>query len=273
MREMSTSDIQQVALSILRDVHDFCVENDIKYTLQGGSLIGAIRHKGFIPWDDDIDVAMPRPDYDRFVAGYKSKQGFKLFCRENDKNVYLSFARVCEMEKTYVSDSFSPWSEYKTGVWIDIFPLDGAEDDLQECKRRVNNMKKVWLLGTMLRHSRATIAIQSGLKNKLKQIGRKFLSLFVSSSIYDKHISMCRKLDWNRQNYYSNFAFLGYGVRERHSKHVLDEVVLVPFEDDKFFIMGGYDEALKEKYGNYMELPPVEKRQCGHSFNKYYWTD
>lgn len=273
MKEMSTLEIQQVGLSILKDVHDFCVENGIKYTLQGGSLIGAIRHKGFIPWDDDVDLAMPRPDYERFIATYKSKHGYELFSREKDKDVYISFTRICEMKDTYVSDFMSPWSKYKTGVWIDIFPLDGAEDDFKECKSRVDRMKRVWLMGTMLRHSHASIASQTGLKNKIKQIGRKFLSLFVTQSVFDKHIAMCRQLDWDKQTYYSNFAFMGYGIRERHRKQVLDEVVLAPFEDDQFFIMKGYDEALTEKYGNYMELPPLDKRQCGHSFNKYYWVD
>ena len=81
MKQMTNEEIQQVSLKIMKDIHDFCVKNNISYSLYGGSAIGAIRHKGFIPWDDDLDIAMPRPDYDRFIKTYRSEKGYKALAR------------------------------------------------------------------------------------------------------------------------------------------------------------------------------------------------
>ena len=82
MREMTKNEVQQVSLEILQDFHEFCVKNSIRYSLSGGTLLGAIRHNGFIPWDDDIDVEMPRPDYDKLIRTYVSKNGYEIFSRE-----------------------------------------------------------------------------------------------------------------------------------------------------------------------------------------------
>ena len=82
MKEMNIQEVQHISLELLKEVHEFCVENDVKYTLFSGTLIGAIRHHGFIPWDDDLDIAMPRPDYEKFIHSFKSKKGNKLFTRE-----------------------------------------------------------------------------------------------------------------------------------------------------------------------------------------------
>ena len=105
MREMTLKEIQQVSLGILKDIHKFCVEHDIQYSLCYGTLLGAIRHKGFIPWDDDIDITMPRPEFDRFIKSYQSEKGYRLFAAENndgDTEVSVPFARVCEMQRTFV---------------------------------------------------------------------------------------------------------------------------------------------------------------------------
>lgn len=98
MKEMTLREVQLFELGIRKDVHEFCMANHINYSLAYGTLIGAIRHKGFIPWDDDIDIVMPRPDYDRFCRTYKSQAGYEIFSPIQG-NSYLGYTRVCDFKK------------------------------------------------------------------------------------------------------------------------------------------------------------------------------
>lgn len=170
MREMSLRDIQEVSLDILKDVHAFCVKHNINYTLFGGSMIGAIRHGAIIPWDDDIDIAMPRPDYERFIHEYVSASGYKLFAPELH-NCFLGFARVSEMKKTYVNCGRLKWTNEITGCWIDIFPLDAAPDNEKDLELAISNCTKWW---------KSTNAYRYSLANRpfLRQIYRKIFRGF-----------------------------------------------------------------------------------------------
>ena len=274
MKEMTLKEIQDISLDILRDVHEFCIANNIKYTLQGGTLLGAIRHKGFIPWDNDIDIAMPRPDYEKFIHSYSSQKGFYLFSREkNDGNdVYIAFSRICDMERTFTDCQKRPWVNVQTGVWIDLFPLDGAEESVRRCKRRIRKMRFYWSQGGILRMANHySLSEMQGLKNKIYLLIKKMFRPFCSYSVVDKHIKECKRCNYDSMSYYCNFSFLHYGIHERHNKKVLNNLVLMPFENEHFLCMEGYDEALKEKYGDYMQLPPKEKQVVVHGYNKYYW--
>lgn len=275
MREMTIREVQEVSLDILRDVHQFCEINGIRYTLQGGTLLGAVRHKGFIPWDDDIDIAMPRPDYDRFIQTYQSEKGYKAFSRElpGGNNVFIAYTRVCDMRRTFADDSYFPWTSERKGVWIDLFPLDGDVEAYDESKKRYRKMKFYWFQGNTLRTANNPLSSIKGTNKKIRQIAKKIFVHFCSFNAVDKHIAMCREIDYDRAVYYGNLSFLRYGIRERHHKHVLDEFLLVPFGKDQFYIMKGYDEALKEKYGDYMQLPPKKQQVRGHDINQYYWLD
>ena len=276
MREMSVEDIQSISLDILRDIHQFCVNHEIKYTLQGGTLLGAVRHKGFIPWDDDVDIAMPRPDYDRFLNTYKSSKGYHVFSRELPKykqNVYIAYARVCDMGRTFVDDRLSFWTDVKTGLWVDVFPLDGDLESIQESKRRLGNVKKFWKIGVRKRVALRPFSSAVGWQKKCRLCFKKAISKVTSFSAIDKHIELCRAIPFGSTSYYCNLAFMSYGIRERHRIAVLEERQLVPFEGEHFYIMSGFDEALREKYGDYMKLPPMEKRVRAHSSNKYYWIN
>ena len=105
-RQLELADIQKLSLGILKDVHDFCMSHGITYSLAYGTMLGAVRHKGFIPWDDDIDIVMPRPDYERFKKSFKSQCGNALVTEQES---YIAFSRVCDTRHTVASKSLWPW--------------------------------------------------------------------------------------------------------------------------------------------------------------------
>jgi lipopolysaccharide cholinephosphotransferase len=271
MKEMTTREIQLVSLDILKDVHEFCVENGIKYSLFSGTLIGAIRHKGFIPWDDDLDIALPRPEYEKFVQSYQSKKGYKLFARERQgKDVMIAYARVCEMEKTFVDDSIYPWTSEKKGVWIDVFPLDGADSDYERATLRCNKIRKIWLQTKAIRYSRVPYKFRNSLLKKTKLFIKRFFYSW-KDNLWDKHISMCKEIPFEQAEYYCHYAWAGFGMREYYKTSAFSSYVLKPFEDGVFYVMQDYDGALRAKYGDYMQLPPLEERVPSHSSSKYFW--
>ncbi len=279
LREMSLMDIQQECLTILKDVHQFCVDHQINYTLCGGTLLGAIRHNGYIPWDDDIDIAMPRPDYDRFIQIYQSKNGYQLFAAEkkNCKGVKIAFARVCDMHKTYVDTNFIPWNEVETGLWIDVFPLDGANDNIIEVKKKTSQIIMIWRLCIFHR-------IGYGDLSKKKYIGKKLRTLFLKvfylnkvGCVIDKltklHIRQCRYWDYSQCNYFTSFTFPKHGIKEYLPQSMLATYSLHVFEDTHFYVMDQYDEWLKALFGDYMKLPPLEQRIGNGHENIYYWRE
>ena len=276
MKEMILNDIQQVCLDILKDVHQFCVENDIKYSLCYGTLIGAIRHNGFIPWDDDIDILMPRPEYERFIKTYKSGNGYVLFAAENndgDTDVSVPFARVCEMQQTFVDTGVLPWVNKKTGVWIDIFPIDGAPDTEEERQKQMANIVHQNKLLNILRIKKGYRSVWRAktFRFQIRLLIKKILVLFVKTDVLYDYINMCKKYDYNNANMVVDVACPFYREREYHRKEVMKDFMLHSFENVEFYIMTGYDEYLRDIYGDYMKLPPVEKRTTTHTFNSFYW--
>lgn len=171
MKELTLRELQNEELNILKDVHSFCKKNNIRYSLYGGTLIGALRHKGFIPWDDDIDIIMPRPDYDRFCKNYKSVN-YKVADMHSEKSFMLAFARVYDDKRT-TSISTYPWISKDVGVWIDVFPADGLSLDESKIKWMY---KKVICLRRLILLSRGAFARWSSVPTnwgKIKLIVKK----------------------------------------------------------------------------------------------------
>jgi len=273
MRPMTLEDVHKVLYDILVDIHEFCVKNDIKYSLSGGSLLGAVRHNGIIPWDDDIDIQMSRPEYERFIHTYKSKRGYQLFSRELQgcEDVEIAFARVCEMEKTIVDTGVGPWRKEETGLWIDVFPMDGAPDNEKEAHRKISKMYFFWRILLVSRGRLPIVYSQAkGLKMKLRLFMKKCLAWCVPTDFAQRYINMCQEYSFERSSYLANYTTMQYKFREWQPKSPMEKFVLHKFEDGEFYIMEDYNTSLSHLYGNYMELPPVEKR-VAHEINSFYW--
>ena len=272
MREMTLKEIQQVSLDILKDIHEFCVKNDIKYTLFSGTLIGAIRHQGFIPWDDDLDIAFTRPEYERFVRNYKSEKGYKLFSRERQgDNVYISYARVCEMDKTYVDDCKLPWTNERKGVWVDVFPLDGAEENYDKAAQQCEQNFRIWHNGLRIRRAMAPLRCVDGFLPTVKLLVTKLLFGWRSNRYWEEHIAYCKRIDFTQTKNYCHLAWGGWKMREYYKTSAFSSYVLKPFEDGEFYVMQDFDGALRAKYGDYMQLPPKNEQVSRHGNWQYYW--
>ena len=139
MKKIEEKELKSIELNILKDIHTFCEMNNLTYYLCGGTLLGAVRHRGFIPWDDDIDIFMPRVDYDRFLTEYASKQ-YTVLCHKNTQGYYLPFAKVVD-KSTRIEETLVK-SIPNCGVYVDVFPIDGFSNNVDTAKSMVKKAKR-----------------------------------------------------------------------------------------------------------------------------------
>lgn len=259
--EMSLADIQAVSLDLLVEFDSFCRANSLKYSLAYGTLIGAVRHKGFIPWDDDVDVVMPRPDYERLCKLYKESEGFKLFY-PGDGQCMLSYARLCDMSRTVV-DSKAPWILEQAGVWIDIFPIDAAPDSAKATECCYKRMQKRY---RRLLRTRKHIGCH-GLEKILYPCACEETAR-LRALRYDNH---SKKLPYGSTKRLFNWAAPLWKTAVSYSSDILDEMTEVEFCGHSFLAVKDWNQALSNQYGDYMQLPPVEQRVSTHKAHTYYW--
>ncbi|MGP1464265.1 MAG: LicD family protein [Prevotella koreensis] len=271
MRELNLQDLQKIELDILQDVHSFCEQHNIVYSIAYGSLIGAIRHKGFIPWDDDIDIIMPRPDFERFLNEYKSDKFELVSPHSNDS--YIAYGRVCDNKRT-ISQSGIPWCSKDVGVWIDLFPVDGVSDNRDEFSMNMKKLHRVWRHQIRMRRSKAKISTATSFWDGIKLIFKTIL--FGNANIHaynDKHFKKNLDIPFGSTSHWSQAVCLDEEDREFNSIEDFQSTILVQFENHKFRVMNGYDRVLRNSYGDYMQLPPEEDRCPKQDYVHFYWKE
>lgn len=263
-KEVTPEQVKEIGYRILSDVAAFCEDNGIQYALACGTALGAIRHNGFIPWDDDVDICMPRPDYERFLDMYTSKQ-FALYDTRYQKDYPYAFAKVCARNTVLIDDIEEPC---RFGVYIDIFPIDGLPESDVLRKKHMN------MLGWDFR----LLAWKRTHRGKKLDIPHKLIMLAAKSVL---HIIPIRfliwKLEYDVKKYsYTRSGYVGHLVSpspwgtDVKPKAVFENPVRHVFEDREFFVPGDVDKYLTLEYGDYMQLPPEEKRVAKHDFVAYY---
>ena len=265
-------ELKHIELDLLVHVHEICEREKFRYSLGGGTLLGAVRHKGFIPWDDDIDIMMPRPDYEAFIDYCLTNDTpFGIQCFENDKNYVDLSAKIYDPTTVLQCDSIE--NSDQIGVSIDVFIIDGLGNSVKEARKAFNAtaFKRELLVAAQWKHY---------FKSKTRawyyepiRFAFFLLSRGVNKSkLFDKIQNKYKKIDFDNVEY---AAAVGGAYREREivPQTVFTEYIDLPFEEHRFKAISAYDTYLTSIYGKYMELPPIEKRVSHHLFTAYYKSD
>ena len=268
MKTIDLEGLKTLQLDLLQAVDAFCEESGIAYSLSCGTMLGAVRHKGYIPWDDDIDICLLREDYNKLVSSFPKAL--------NDKYVFVSLERDSKWDRAYgkIYDArtlfFEPTREkdkgYPLGINIDVFPIDNVTEE--ENQWIVYNKRRLFL-------QKAYSIKYIEFKDRVWYKNLSLLLLKVLLMPFSKRY-MAQILDkwaqkYNKTNTQKVFE-CSQGLHLKHSfnKRIFFQMKKYPFEDRFFMGFANYDEYLKNAYGDYMKLPPVEKQVSHHEFEAFW---
>ena len=253
MNDAELKKLHEYQMKILDEIVSFCEKNNIRYFLTGGSALGAVRHKGFIPWDDDIDIAMMRKDYNYLIENYKDNDKFYLQCIEKDKNYWNMFAKM-RMKNTLMEEERFVNLDVPKEIFVDIFPIDNAPSGGYNKVRFNANLAKI--------NSSALL-----LKYKVKDISEcnfKLIERLVSFLPKELIYSLTKMIMTSYKNDDSEYVvsyLSAYAIRKEYlPRSTYYETVKCRFEDRVYMIPRDADRYLSSVYGDYMTLPPVEQR-------------
>lgn len=276
MRYIDISEQKEIALEILLRFSSFCEEHNLKYILAYGTLLGAVRHKGFIPWDDDIDVMMPREDYQKLINIFPQDDTYQIMDNTINTRYPKSFA-VLNNIKTKKSEKLIRKKFQDTVcINIDIFPVDVLPDILDEQKKLLYSIRKTEL-------ELACISYAFGRGRNILSTIKKNLGIFYFRSLESLRIvtlkKIIRKHSTLMQSYNGSSNTMGClantghnGINEFLPAKCFNETISIEFEGYRFKAPKEYDLYLKSIYGDYMKLPPENQRVTIHD-NSCYWRD
>jgi lipopolysaccharide cholinephosphotransferase len=254
--------IHEVELEILNKFVAVCDKYRITYFLVGGTLLGAVRHKGFIPWDDDIDIGMPRNDYEKFAKIAKTELGnnFIYQSRKTYKSFWLEFAKIRKNNTHFFEDDKQPF--YKNdhrGIFIDIFPYDKVimNERIMKLQRFLLNK-----IGNIINLKRKKPFSQHDFYTSFKKFFYGFIPYTLLQFLRQKIMMLPAK----NSNFITSWGGIYGYQKETHPVDVFFPLTKLEFEGKEYCAPGKWDVYLKQHYGDYMQLPPVEKREI-HGFD------
>lgn len=265
-KELEIDTIRRLQLDLLDSVMDFCSQKGLRCWLAGGSLLGAVRHHGYIPWDDDIDLIMPRKDYQYFLANYPQTEDHMIFSSNTNKECYYTFAKVYN-NKTVLIENIK--AQVSVGISIDLFPFDNLPDDP---KKRCRYVKNLLILKRLQWVKLSKISNKKNFTGKVILMMEKFLTFFLRLKFI---ISVINKYSQkysfeNESEFWGPLSALNKRYQEIMKRSWFEEDVLLEFEHKKYPCPKHWHEILTQLYGNYMEPPPPNEQNLTHGF-KAYW--
>lgn len=263
MTNISNEECKSIMIDILLDIDAFCKANNLRYSLAFGTLIGAVRHGGFIPWDDDIDIMMPRPDYEVFRKKYNGHHNHYecIYCCKNDE-VYCTktFAKVHD-KRTIVIEQENA-SNDKYGVFVDVFPIDGVPKSEFGFKLQC---ALYHLIESIMRVSSISFTRLSSISTKFKKLLGMCVPVSILGCINDVILST---VDYNRAKE-AGVLCLENDKKKKQPKNRFEQYTTVKFEGHEFMSIYEIDANLTHYYGDYMVVPSVEQ-QINHCIKAYH---
>ena len=257
-REVSEKENKKLLLDMMQYVHEFCEEKGIQYFLYFGSLLGAVRHKGFIPWDDDMDICMTRKEYERFIKCFpKGKDTRYSVMTYRDKNHYQPYAKIVDNYTRIKEREDKP-----IGIYIDLFIIDNEGKTFSEAGRFMHLVS----FFVRLRYGHVLQYRESASGSKIVYGVRKALAKLTDENELLRIIDNVSRLKESEElsEYVGAVNASGYNERQILRGEWFKEDITVPFEDREFRIPKDYHDILKTIYVNYMDLPAESSRTGYH---------
>lgn len=266
-KQIANEQQRQIQLDILKHIDKFCKDNGINYSLAFGTLLGAVRHHGYIPWDDDIDIMMTRENYEKFRSIYDSNI-YPLADLKNEKNHPVSIGKLYD-SKTFLYSYGKIKRKY--GLFVDVFPFDNIPEQVEERKCWLKEIKK-YTTYNQLKNNPFSFILKSYKVNY--QIASCVIKLCYSSAYIHRKLEFLYSKYNNQQSVYIGVPAVMVMKESFSTKlfpnRLFNEYITLAFEGYEFQSIKGYDEFLTIFYGDYMTLPPVEKRVGKHGIIAYY---
>ena len=266
MTELTLQELRKIQLDLLLYFKDFCDKNNIPFFICNGTLLGAVKYQGYIPWDDDIDVFLLRKDYERLLDLFTKNnvnENYKLLSFEIDENCSYPFAKMMDRRTKLIEKNVK---DIDLGVNIDVFPIDNVGNSVDEVRRGFDKMEK---LRQKLNWSKLN---DYSSRSSARRLAKKLISArykLLGTNYYCKKIISLAKSKKEETNYIGNYVWGFYGPSEALPRDCFSTSTDVSFEGITLPAPIGYDTYLRGLYGDYWQDPPPEKQKTHHSFKAY----